>query len=78
MELLMALQHLCTYISYLENMMLNKLYLKVRGTYFCSLNSENVGLLGLTRVGRRRAVELWAFFMIFFSTLGTVVISYKL
>ncbi|KAI0516497.1 hypothetical protein KFK09_009173 [Dendrobium nobile] len=31
---------------------------------------ENVGLLGLTRVGRRRAVELWAFFMIFFSTLG--------
>ncbi|KAL0921755.1 hypothetical protein M5K25_008860 [Dendrobium thyrsiflorum] len=70
LELLMALQHLCTYISYLENMMLNKLYLKVCGTYFCSLNSENVGLLALTRVGSRRVVELSAIFMIFFSTLG--------
>ncbi|KAH0463747.1 hypothetical protein IEQ34_006533 [Dendrobium chrysotoxum] len=34
------------------------------------LNSENVGLLALTRVGSRRVVELSAFFMIFFSTLG--------
>lgn len=31
---------------------------------------ENVGLLGLTRVGSRRVVQISAGFMIFFSTLG--------
>lgn len=31
---------------------------------------ENVGLLGLTRVGSRRVVQLSAAFMIFFSILG--------
>lgn len=32
--------------------------------------SENVGLLGLTRVGSRRVVQVSAGFMIVFSTLG--------
>lgn len=31
---------------------------------------ENVGLLGLTRVGSRRVVQISAGFMIFFATLG--------
>ena len=31
---------------------------------------ENVGLLGLTRVGSRRVVQISAGFMIFFSMLG--------
>ncbi|EAY92392.1 hypothetical protein OsI_14125 [Oryza sativa Indica Group] len=33
-------------------------------------NSENAGLLGLTRVGSRRVVQISAGFMIFFSILG--------
>nr|CAD1839475.1 unnamed protein product [Ananas comosus var. bracteatus] len=35
-----------------------------------SVSVENVGLLGLTRVGSRRVVQVSAAFMIFFSTLG--------
>ncbi|KAJ1383725.1 Xanthine/uracil/vitamin C permease [Sesbania bispinosa] len=35
-----------------------------------TVSVENVGLLGLTRVGSRRVVQLSAGFMIFFSTLG--------
>jgi len=31
---------------------------------------ENVGLLGLTRVGSRRVVQISSGFMIFFSILG--------
>lgn len=34
---------------------------------------ENVGLLGLTRVGSRRVVQISAGFMIFFSTLGNEI-----
>lgn len=36
---------------------------------------ENVGLLGLTRVGSRRVVQISAGFMIFFSTLGISLLS---
>ncbi|XP_065876576.1 nucleobase-ascorbate transporter 1 [Euphorbia lathyris] len=35
-----------------------------------SVSVENVGLLGLTRVGSRRVVQISAGFMIFFATLG--------
>ncbi|KAK1296412.1 Nucleobase-ascorbate transporter 1 [Acorus calamus] len=35
-----------------------------------TVSVENVGLLGLTRVGSRRVVEISAGFMLFFSTLG--------
>lgn len=35
-----------------------------------SLCSENVGLLGLTRVGSRRVVQISTAFMIFFSIFG--------
>ncbi|MQM16057.1 hypothetical protein Taro_049010 [Colocasia esculenta] len=35
-----------------------------------TVSIENVGLLGLTRVGSRRVVQISAGFMIFFSTLG--------
>ncbi|KAJ4975456.1 hypothetical protein NE237_000562 [Protea cynaroides] len=35
-----------------------------------TVSVENVGLLGLTRVGSRRVVQISAGFMIFFSTLG--------
>ena len=35
---------------------------------------ENVGLLGLTRVGSRRVVQVSAGFMIFFSVLGILVL----
>ncbi|XP_038713249.1 nucleobase-ascorbate transporter 1-like isoform X2 [Tripterygium wilfordii] len=35
-----------------------------------SVSVENVGLLGLTRVGSRRVVQISAVFMIFFSVLG--------
>ncbi|XP_041003050.1 nucleobase-ascorbate transporter 1-like isoform X1 [Juglans microcarpa x Juglans regia] len=35
-----------------------------------TVSVENAGLLGLTRVGSRRVVEISAGFMIFFSTLG--------
>jgi len=40
------------------------------------LNSENVGLLGVTRVGSRRVIHVAACFMIFFSVLGTLL-NYK-
>ncbi|KAF6136873.1 hypothetical protein GIB67_018912 [Kingdonia uniflora] len=33
-------------------------------------NSENAGLLGLTRVGSRRVIQISAAFMLFFSVLG--------
>ncbi|KAM6558325.1 nucleobase-ascorbate transporter 4 [Cannabis sativa] len=36
----------------------------------CSASVENAGLLGLTRVGSRRVVQISAVFMIFFSLLG--------
>ncbi|KAK9677366.1 hypothetical protein RND81_11G138900 [Saponaria officinalis] len=36
----------------------------------CTVSVENVGLLGLTRVGSRRVVQVSAGFMIFFSLLG--------
>ncbi|XWS36751.1 hypothetical protein CRYUN_Cryun20dG0112700 [Craigia yunnanensis] len=36
-----------------------------------TVSVENVGLLGLSRVGSRRVVQISAAFMIFFSTLGT-------
>ncbi|KAL5984881.1 hypothetical protein ACLOJK_038717 [Asimina triloba] len=37
---------------------------------------ENVGLLGLTRVGSRRAVQISTFFMIFFSIFAAVGVSF--
>ncbi|KAL0318413.1 UNVERIFIED_CONTAM: Nucleobase-ascorbate transporter 6 [Sesamum angustifolium] len=37
--------------------------------------SENAGLLGLTRVGSRRVVQISAGFMLFFSVLGTKLFS---
>ncbi|XP_019168748.1 PREDICTED: nucleobase-ascorbate transporter 2 [Ipomoea nil] len=36
----------------------------------CSVSVENVGLLGSTRVGSRRVIQISAGFMIFFSILG--------
>lgn len=39
------------------------------GCHFCS---ENVGLLGLTRVGSRRCVQISCGFMIFFSIFGNL------
>ncbi|KAF5949945.1 hypothetical protein HYC85_011938 [Camellia sinensis] len=41
-----------------------------------TISVENVGLLGLTRVGSRRVVQISAGFMIFFSTLGSVGLSF--
>ena len=40
--------------------------------YYITLiwNRENAGLLGLTRVGSRRVVQISAGFMLFFSVLG--------
>jgi hypothetical protein len=35
---------------------------------------ENVGLVGLTRVGSRRVVQISAAFMLFFSIFGTVLL----
>ncbi|KAL8505594.1 hypothetical protein ACS0TY_016729 [Phlomoides rotata] len=35
-----------------------------------TVSVENVGLLGLTRVGSRRVIQISAFFMLFFSVLG--------
>lgn len=35
--------------------------------------SENTGLLGLTRVGSRRAIQISAGFMLFFSVLGMLL-----
>lgn len=39
---------------------------------------ENVGLLGLTRVGSRRVVQVSAGFMIFFSTLGIFLLGFTI
>lgn len=39
---------------------------------FWVLFSENVGLLGSTRVGSRRVIQISAGFMIFFSMLGSI------
>ncbi|XP_077215126.1 nucleobase-ascorbate transporter 7-like [Tasmannia lanceolata] len=36
----------------------------------CSASVENVGFLAFTRVGSRRVIQISAWFMIFFSTLG--------
>ncbi|CAN1283620.1 Nucleobase-ascorbate transporter 2 [Linum perenne] len=36
----------------------------------CTVSAENVGLLGSTRVGSRRVIQISAGFMIFFSMLG--------
>ncbi|GJN34105.1 hypothetical protein PR202_gb22744 [Eleusine coracana subsp. coracana] len=41
-----------------------------------SVLAENIGLLALTRVGSRRVVQISAGFMIFFSVLGAVGLSY--
>lgn len=38
---------------------------------------ENVGLVGLTRVGSRRVVQIAALFMFFFSIFGTSWISLR-
>lgn len=39
------------------------------------LFSENAGLLGLTRVGSRRVIQISAGFMFFFSVLGVCYIA---
>ena len=36
---------------------------------------ENVGLVGLTRVGSRRVVQISAAFMLFFAIFGTVLLD---
>jgi hypothetical protein len=41
-----------------------------RDTYRCEQCRENVGLLGSTRIGSRRVIQISAGFMIFFSMLG--------
>ncbi|WRX09380.1 Nucleobase cation symporter 2 family - like 2 [Theobroma cacao] len=41
-----------------------------------TVSVENVGLLGLSRVGSRRVVQLSAGFMMFFSTLASVGLSF--
>lgn len=38
--------------------------------YLLSFGSENVGLIGLTRVGSRRVIQIAALFMLFFSVFG--------
>jgi hypothetical protein len=40
--------------------------------FLCYAYSENAGLLGLTRVGSRRVVQISAGFMLFFSVLSAV------
>lgn len=47
--------------------------LKLCGFFVCSC-SENTGLLGLTKVGSRRVVQISAGFMIFFSIFGNTPI----
>ncbi|KAM3261795.1 hypothetical protein ACQJBY_052469 [Aegilops geniculata] len=42
----------------------------------CSVSVENAGLLGLTRVGSRRVVQISAGFMLFFSILGMAGIGF--
>jgi hypothetical protein len=41
-----------------------------KANYLSKKNRENVGLLGSTRVGSRRVIQISAGFMIFFSMLG--------
>lgn len=48
-------------------LLLDGLYGTVSGS---TVSVENVGLLGLTRVGSRRVVQISAMFMLFFSVLG--------
>lgn len=40
----------------------------------CWTSSENAGLLGLTRVGSRRVIQIAAAFMLFFSVLGDPIL----
>lgn len=49
------------------SLLLDGLYGTVSGS---TVSVENVGLLGLTRVGSRRVVQISAVFMLFFSVLG--------
>ncbi|CAI0476006.1 unnamed protein product [Linum tenue] len=42
----------------------------------CTVSAENVGLLGSTRVGSRRVIQIAAGFMIFFSILASVGLSF--
>ncbi|XP_022728483.1 nucleobase-ascorbate transporter 1-like isoform X2 [Durio zibethinus] len=50
--------------------MLQELYFFPHVDRHLTCHRENVGLLGLSRVGSRRVVQISAAFMIFFSTLG--------
>lgn len=43
--------------------------------YITLPNRENVGLLGSTRIGSRRVIQISAGFMIFFSILGEMLLS---
>lgn len=43
--------------------------------YITFSNRENVGLLGSTRIGSRRVIQISAGFMIFFSILGEILLS---
>jgi len=43
--------------------------------YITLPNRENVGLLGSTRIGSRRVIQISAGFMIFFSILGEILLS---
>lgn len=54
-------------LAFLLTSLTNTLSVIVLGCHFCS---ENVGLLGLTRVGSRRVVQISTAFMIFFSIFG--------
>ncbi|TYJ26072.1 hypothetical protein E1A91_A07G094300v1 [Gossypium mustelinum] len=53
--------------------MLDGLFGTVTGS---TVSVENVGLLGLTRVGSRRVVQISAGFMMFFSIFGSVGLSF--
>lgn len=48
---------------------------RIWGLHLVYIYSENAGLLGLTRVGSRRVVQIAAGFMIFFSILGNIFFS---
>lgn len=50
----------------------NKNVLLICIMIFCAYR-ENIGLLGLTRIGSRRVVQISAGFMIFFSVLGNLL-----
>jgi len=75
LEQLMAPPYLCKWIWWLVQLVfkvdlcdLNSIQYRTEFAWFW--NSENAGLLGLTRVGSRRVVQISAGFMIFFSILG--------